>query len=84
MFIKDVRFLRGDLNARMAMFFVQLACSFRSSVWIEKDVYRVNAKCILDVLSLKVHQNDEVRIIADGIDAKEAVEQIVEFIVNSD
>lgn len=83
MVIKDTKFLCGDLNARKAMFFVQLAGSFRSNVWLEKDVHRVNAKSVLDVLSLKVRLNDEVRIIADGYDEVEAVEKMADFVVNS-
>ena len=82
MVVKNTKFLCGDLNARMAMFFVQLAASFKSSVWLEKDESRVNAKGILDVLSLKVKEKDEVRIIADGSDEEEAVEALVDFVVD--
>ena len=83
MVFKDAKVLCGDLNARRTSFFVQLAGSFRSNVWLEKDVHRVNAKSVLDVLSLKVRLNDEVRIIADGYDEVEAVEKMADFVVNS-
>ncbi len=82
MVYKDAKFLCGDMSPGMAMFFTLEADKFKSSVWIEKGVNRVNAKGILDVLSLKVHENDEVRIIADGIDEVEAVEAMIEFIVD--
>ena len=83
MVFKDAKVLCGDLNARRTSFFVQLAGNFRSNVWIEKEVRRVNAKSILDVLFLKIQENDEVRIIADGFDEVEAVETMVDFIKNS-
>ena len=40
------------LHARPATFFIQRASSFKSSIWIEKDERKVNAKSLLGVLSL--------------------------------
>ena len=79
---KSAKFSCGDMNARLAMFFIHEAGKFKSSVWLEKDENQVNAKGLLDVLSLKVRENDEVRIIADGTDEVEAVEAMIEFIVD--
>ena len=39
------------LHARPATFFIQKANEFKSSIWIEKDDRRVNAKSLLGVLS---------------------------------
>lgn len=47
------------LHARPATFFIQRANEFKSSIWVEKDERRVNAKSLLGVLSLgtlRVHQ----------------------------
>ncbi len=38
------------LHARPATFFIQRANEFKSSVWVEKDERRVNAKSLLGVL----------------------------------
>ena len=38
------------LHARPATFFIQKANEFKSSIWIEKDERRVNAKSLLGVL----------------------------------
>ena len=40
------------LHARPATFFIQKANEFKSSIWVEKDERRVNAKSLLGVLSL--------------------------------
>ena len=42
------------LHARPATFFIQKANEFKSSIWIEKDERRVNAKSLLGVLSLGI------------------------------
>lgn len=64
------------LHARPATFFIQRANEFRSSIWVEKEERRANAKSLLGVLSLGVTGGTDIRIIADGIDENEAVEAL--------
>ena len=40
------------LYARPATFFIQKANTYKSSIWMQKDDRRVNAKSLLGVLSL--------------------------------
>ena len=61
------------LHARPATFFIQKANEFRSSIWIEKEERRVNAKSLLGVLSLGIVGGTSIRIIADGPDEQDAV-----------
>ncbi len=68
------------LHARPATFFIQKANEFKSSIWVEKDERRVNAKSLLGVLSLGIVKGTTIHIIADGADEKEAVEALVELI----
>ncbi|HWP80315.1 MAG TPA: HPr family phosphocarrier protein [Terriglobales bacterium] len=68
------------LHARPATYFIQKANDFKSSVWIEKDERRVNAKSLLGVLSLGVSRGDTITIIADGDDQDEAVAELVALI----
>ena len=68
------------LHARPATFLIQKANEFRSSIWIEKDERRVNAKSLLGVLSLGVAQGVTINIIADGSDEREAVDTLCELI----
>ena len=42
------------LHARPATFFIQKANEFKSSIWVEKEERRVNAKSLLGVLSLGI------------------------------
>ena len=42
------------LHARPATFFIQKANEYKSSIWVEKDSRRVNAKSLLGVLSLGI------------------------------
>ena len=64
------------LHARPATFFIQKANEFKSSIWVEKEERRVNAKSLLGVLSLGIVKGTEVRIIADGADENEAIETL--------
>ena len=65
------------LHARPATFFIQKATEFKSSIWIEKDERRVNAKSLLGVLSLGITRGTAINVIADGLDEKEAVDALV-------
>ena len=56
------------LHARPATFFIQKANTYQSSVWVEKEDRRVNAKSLLGVLSLGITKGMTVTLIADGSD----------------
>ena len=68
------------LHARPATFFIQRANEFKSSIWVEKDERRVNAKSLLGVLSLGIVKGTKINIIADGSDEAEAVSALVGLI----
>ncbi len=68
------------LHARPATFFIQKANEFKSSIWVEKEEPRVNAKSLLGVLSLGIVQGTVIQLIADGPDAEEAVEALAELL----
>ena len=68
------------LHARPATFFIQKANEFKSSIWVEKDERRVNAKSLLGVLSLGIVKGTSINLIADGPDENEAVEALIELI----
>ena len=58
------------LHARPATFFIQKANEFKSSIWVEKDDRRVNAKSLLGVLSLGIVKGTAINLIADGPDGR--------------
>ena len=68
------------LHARPATFFIQKANEFKSSIWIEKDERRVNAKSLLGVLSLGIVKGTKINIIADGVDENQAIEMLTALI----
>ena len=71
------------LHARPATFFIQKANSYKSSIWVEKEDCRVNAKSLLGVLSLGIVKGTTITLIADGPDEGAAVEGLV-ALINSD
>ena len=70
------------LHARPATFFIQKANSFKSSIWVEKEERRVNAKSLLGVLSLGIVGGTNIKIIADGADEENAVDGLVALVAS--
>ena len=68
------------LHARPATFFIQKANEFKSTIWVEVDDRRVNAKSLLGVLSLGIVKGTEISIISDGPEEMEAVDGLVELV----
>ena len=68
------------LHARPATFFIQKANEYKSSIWVEKDERKVNAKSLLGVLSLGIVGGTTIKIIADGIDAEQALDGLVALV----
>ena len=68
------------LHARPATFFIQKANEFKSSIWVEKEDRRVNAKSLLGVLSLGIMGGTTIRIIAGGADEETAVDELVKLV----
>lgn len=81
MYVKDVVVKNQvGLHARPATFFIQKANEYKSSIWVEKEERRVNAKSLLGVLSLGILGGTNIRIIADGVDEQNAVDDLVELV----
>ena len=68
------------LHARPATFFVQKANCFKSSIWVEKEDCRVNAKSLLGVLSLGISKGSDITLIADGVDEADAIEGLAALV----
>lgn len=81
MILRNVTILNSvGLHARPATFFIQKANSFKSSIWVEKEDRRVNAKSLLGVLSLGIVKGMTVSLVADGSDEQEALDALAELI----
>ena len=65
MFVKEVTVQNQvGLHARPATFFIQRANEFKSSIWIEKEERRVNAKSLLGILSLGIVGGTDIKMVA--------------------
>ena len=81
MFVKEIVVQNQvGLHARPATFFIQKANEFKSSIWVEKEERRVNAKSLLGVLSLGIVGGTAIKIIADGPDEEQAVEALLSLV----
>lgn len=81
MCMKDVEVKNQvGLHARPATFFIQKANEYKSSIWVEKEERRVNAKSLLGILSLGIVGGAKIRIIADGSDEQLAVDGLVKLV----
>ena len=70
------------LHARPATFFIQKANEYVSSIWVEVDDSRVNAKSLLGVLSMGIIQGTVIQLMADGPDEKEAIDGLCEVLAD--
>jgi len=68
------------LHARPAAQFVKTAKGFSSEIMIIKDDKEANAKSSMKIMTLTAKKGDEIVIRAEGEDAQEAVEALVELI----
>lgn len=68
------------LHARPAEIVAKAAMLYRAKVEIVRDGYRVDAKSILNLLTLGATQGAELRIEAHGDDASDAVQALADLI----
>ena len=81
MYVRDVVIKNQiGLHARPATFFIKKANEYQSSIWLEKEERRVNAKSLLGVLSLGATGGTKINIIADGADEQKAVDDLVALV----
>ena len=75
--------LSGGLDARPVAMLVQVASQHESSVYIETEGKRVNAKSIMGMMTLGLKSGEELVITADGDDAESAIEGITNFLTQN-
>ena len=70
--------LTGGLEARPVAMLVQVASQYESSVYIEAEGKKVNAKSIMGMMSLALGTGESVKVIANGNDEQAAIDSIEE------
>ena len=76
--------LAGGLEARPVAMLVQVASQYDSTIYIEAEGKRVNAKSIMGMMSLGMDSGENVTVSADGEDEAAAIEGIEKFLSNKD
>ena len=72
--------LKTGLEARPVAVFVQVASQFDSSIFVEYDNKKVNAKSIMGMMTLGLAAGEKVQVSADGRDETEAIESIEKYL----
>ena len=72
--------LQSGLEARPVALLVQVASQHDSTVYLETEGKKVNAKSIMGMMSLGLDSGEMVTIIADGADEDAAVENIAKYL----
>ena len=72
--------LETGLEARPVAMLVQVASQFDSTVYINVNDRKVNAKSIMGMMSLGLASGEQVNVTADGEDEKAAIEGIEKFL----
>ncbi len=75
--------LASGLEARPAAMLVQVASQYESSIYVESDVKRVNAKSIMGMMTLGLAEGESVKVTADGADEAQAIEGIEKYLSNN-
>ncbi len=68
------------LDARPVALLVQVASQYESSIYVEIQDKKVNAKSIMGMMSLGLAQGEQITIIANGPDEQAAVDAIDTYI----
>ena len=67
------------LHARPAADLMTLAKMQKCKVRIQFNDQQVNAKSLLEILSLGVNQGDQIRLVCEGEEEEEAIRRIADF-----
>lgn len=80
---KDIKIgLETGLGAGPVAVFVQVASQYKSSVYVEYETKRVNAKSLMGMMSLGIATGETVKVSADGDDSEEAVAAIEKYLAS--
>ncbi|MEA2101677.1 MAG: HPr family phosphocarrier protein [Thermodesulfobacteriota bacterium] len=70
------------LHARAAAMFAKKASGFSSNIRVTKDHTPVDAKSIMELLTIAAARGSKITISANGMDEKEAIRSLVSLVNN--
>ena len=81
MITKDMTIeISTGLEARLVAVFVQVASQFESSIYVQHDNKRVNAKSIMGMMTLGLPVGENITVSAEGTDEEEAIKEIGNYL----
>lgn len=81
MITKDMTIeISTGLEARLVAVFVQVASQFESSIYVQHDNKRVNAKSIMGMMTLGLPVGENITVSAEGADEEEAIKEIGNYL----
>jgi catabolite repression HPr-like protein len=84
MITKDMTIeISTGLEARLVAVFVQVASQFESSIYVQHDNKRVNAKSIMGMMTLGLPVGENITVSAEGTDEEEAIIEIGKYLSNT-
>lgn len=72
--------IAGGLEARPIAVLVQVASQYESSIYLETDGKKVNAKSIMGMMTLALNAGEKIVVEATGKDEEAAIEGIEKYI----
>lgn len=72
--------LQNGLEARPVAVLVQIASQYNSSIYVECDDRKVNAKSIMGMMTLGLTAGEKVVVSANGDDEQTAMDDIVKYL----
>ena len=72
--------IAGGLEARPIAVLVQVASQYESSIYLEADGKRVNAKSIMGMMTMALKAGEKMVVEAKGADEEAAIEGIEKYI----
>lgn len=74
--------ISNGLEARPIAMLVQVASQYTSNIYLESEARKVNAKSIMEMMSLGLDNGESVTVSVDGADEEEAMKSIEEYLSN--
>ena len=72
--------LNEGLDARPIALLVQEANQYASTVYIEIENKKINAKSIMGMMSLRLGNGEKLTVVADGVDEEDAILGVENFL----
>ena len=72
--------IKNGLEARPVAVLVQVASQYNSSIYVECEDKKVNAKSIMGMMTLGLAAGEEVTVSANGEDEDNAMAEIVKYL----